>query len=234
MYLESEAHLNCAVLSLDDFYLDQEARQQLAASIHPLLATRGVPGTHDTQLMEQTLSALKAGKPTLLPRFNKATDNPYPKDQWPQVTQPVDVVLMEGWCWGVPFQSESELIKAVNSLERRKDPQGLWRRYVNQQLQDAYQPLFELADIRLMLKAPSFDCVMQWRLEQEQKLAQKLNSSDDDSGVMSAEQIKHFISYFQRLTEHSLAHQPILSDVVWQLDPARRILQMQRPKELMA
>jgi len=35
------------VLSLDDFYLGHAARLQLARDIHPLLATRGVPGTHD-------------------------------------------------------------------------------------------------------------------------------------------------------------------------------------------
>lgn len=234
MLLGNAYHLNCAVLSLDDFYLDQTQRQHLAQTTHPLLATRGVPGTHNTDLMYSTLTALKAGKPTLLPRFNKAVDNPFPKSEWPQIENQVNVILMEGWCWGVPPQPEAELLKAVNELEQSKDPLGSWRRYVNQQLLEAYLPIFELSDISLMLKAPSFDCVMQWRLEQEQKLAEKLKDSDDSSGVMSAEQIKHFISYFQRLTEHSLSQQPALSDVVWHLSPTRSITQMERPKEQLA
>ncbi|MDX8392836.1 MAG: hypothetical protein R8K53_09795, partial [Mariprofundaceae bacterium] len=32
-----------AVLSLDDLYLRRDARQKLAADVHPLLKTRGVP-----------------------------------------------------------------------------------------------------------------------------------------------------------------------------------------------
>src|SRR5690606_26489272 len=39
--------LRCINLSIDDFYLTRAERQQLAATVHPLLATRGVPGTHD-------------------------------------------------------------------------------------------------------------------------------------------------------------------------------------------
>ncbi|MYJ73656.1 MAG: hypothetical protein F4089_00575, partial [Gammaproteobacteria bacterium] len=35
------------VLSIDDFYLTKEQRLQLAEDVHPLLATRGPPGTHD-------------------------------------------------------------------------------------------------------------------------------------------------------------------------------------------
>lgn len=38
--------LRSAVLSLDDFYLTRAARQALARQVHPLLVTRGPPGTH--------------------------------------------------------------------------------------------------------------------------------------------------------------------------------------------
>lgn len=234
MLLGTEHHLNCAVLSLDDFYLNQSQRQQRAQTIHPLLATRGVPGTHDVPLMLQTLQALKLGQPTLLPRFNKAIDNPYDPKDWPQVTDAMDVILMEGWCWGTPAQTEAELAQPVNRLEQEHDPDAVWRRYVNQQLENVYQPIFAMAELKLMLRAPSFECVMHWRLEQEQKLAQKLTESDDDSAVMSAAQINQFISYFQRLTEHSLAHQPALSDVVWQLNTTRSIDNMERSKEQLA
>ena len=36
--------------SMDDLYLGRAARVDLARRIHPLLATRGVPGTHDPML----------------------------------------------------------------------------------------------------------------------------------------------------------------------------------------
>ena len=233
MRLTSQAQLQCAVLSLDDFYLTQAKRQLLASQIHPLLATRGVPGTHDCPLMKATLRALKLGQPTRLPRFNKAIDNPYPQEEWPQISQRVDVIIMEGWCWGTPAQSEQELLLAVNELEASQDPNGSWRHYVNRQIQIEYQALYQQMDVHLMLKAPSFDCVMQWRTEQEQKLAQRLRDTDDRSALMNSAQIKQFISYFQRLTEHSLMCQPELCHWVWQLAPNRDIVGMTQPKELL-
>ena len=50
-----------AVLSIDDFYLDHGARAALARDVHPLLATRGPPGTHDLALACDTIDALRAG-----------------------------------------------------------------------------------------------------------------------------------------------------------------------------
>ena len=75
-YLSRQEGLSVAVLSLDDFYYSTEKRNQLAESIHPLLRTRGVPGTHDVNLIELVLSQLsKASGEVKLPRFNKAIDN---------------------------------------------------------------------------------------------------------------------------------------------------------------
>ena len=50
--------LACAVLSLDDLYLTRAERERLARGVHPLLATRGPPGTHDTSLGIAVLDAL--------------------------------------------------------------------------------------------------------------------------------------------------------------------------------
>ena len=38
-------------LSIDDFYHSRQSRLSLANKVHPLLETRGVPGTHDVSLM---------------------------------------------------------------------------------------------------------------------------------------------------------------------------------------
>src|SRR6185437_8649015 len=45
-----------AVLSLDDLYLTKAERSRLAQEVHPLLGTRGVPGTHDVALGLQILN----------------------------------------------------------------------------------------------------------------------------------------------------------------------------------
>src|SRR4029077_10879364 len=51
------------VFSIDDFYLTLPERRELARTIHPLLATRGVPGTHDVALMANTILALLQAEP---------------------------------------------------------------------------------------------------------------------------------------------------------------------------
>src|SRR3546814_14971697 len=60
-----------AVLSVDDAYLDHDQRARLAREVHPLLATRGPPGTPDVALACRTLDALRAGQTIALPRFDK-------------------------------------------------------------------------------------------------------------------------------------------------------------------
>ena len=65
--------VSTVVLSLDDFYLTKATRAALAKSIHPLFATRGVPGTHDLALLKETISALRqpgAGGAVAVPTFD--------------------------------------------------------------------------------------------------------------------------------------------------------------------
>ena len=222
-YICHHSSLNVVVLSLDDFYFSQEIRAELAASIHPLLQTRGVPGTHDTTHIQQIFTDLKQiNLPLHLPRFNKATDNPYPREQWPQVDKAVDIVLFEGWCWGVEAQQELQLQEPVNSLEKKFDPDAVWRSYVNQTLLKDYQPLYQQIDFWVLLKAPSFSNVYQWRLEQEAKLLQSAKGRDR-SGIMSEQQVLEFIQYYQRLTEHGIATLPNRCDVVFYLTEDRQI-----------
>ena len=223
-YLSRQEGLSVVVLSLDDFYYSTEKRNQLADSIHPLLRTRGVPGTHDVNLIELVLSQLtKASGEVKLPRFNKAIDNPAPESKWPVVNTPVDIVLFEGWSWGVNAQDDSDLSEPQNGLEREQDQKGRWRRYVNEQIGRYYEPLYAQMDHWVMLKAPSFDQVFQWRLEQEQKLSRK-SSGRDSSGVMDEAQVANFVQFFERLTQHALRDLPARCDQVFSLDETRAIV----------
>lgn len=206
-----------AVLSIDDFYLTRRERAQLAQSIHPLLQTRGVPGTHDLALALQTvdsLLSLSPGDTTQLPRFDKSCDDRAPLSQWPTIEGPIDMVILEGWCVGSRPQSANELTTPVNTLEKNEDADGRWRQFVNDSLKN-YQQLFERLHTMVMLKAPDFSCVYRWRLEQEQKLAAL---RPDGSGVMSAEEIARFIQHYQRLTEANLVALPSHADVILELN----------------
>lgn len=222
-YLRQSAGLTVAVLSLDDFYLDKDDRNKLATTIHPLFKTRGVPGTHNTKLMRQVLMGLRQNNlPIALPRFNKATDNPHPKSSWPVISETPDIVIFEGWCWGVPPQTEEELASPTNALETDLDNTGAWRTYSNSMIEKEYSPLYLIMDYWLMLKAPSFECVSHWRKEQEHKLAEKTQGTG--TAVMSDSEVETFIQHYQRLTEHSLEHVPFISNIVLELDHNRNIL----------
>src|ERR1700754_3502812 len=114
-------------LSLDDVYLTRGEREALAARVHPLLRTRGVPGTHDLSLLVATLDALaKASpeRPVSLPRFDKGHDDRHPPASWPTVAEPPTLVILEGWCLGVEAVEDAALIEPVNALERDEDRDG--------------------------------------------------------------------------------------------------------------
>lgn len=221
--LTQEHHLTVAVVSIDDFYHTAETRQQLAEDIHPLLATRGVPGTHDLPLAFSTLNTLtklKMGEHCALPRFNKAVDDRVRKRDWPTITGPVDVVIFEGWCVGITPQNSEELVNPINQLELNEDPEGIWRTYVNTQLGEGYAKLFNQLDYLISITAPSFDVVFEWRSLQEQKLAQKLQNAplEEQAKLLDDAQLRRFIAHYQRLTCHGLKQLPQTADWVIHLN----------------
>lgn len=221
-YLTETYNMNVIVMSLDDFYFSRIERQIIAADVHPLFVTRGVPGTHNMNQAKTVLHDLKYQKSTTIPRFNKATDDPHPIEAWTKVTYPVDVVIFEGWCWGVEPQTPEQLEKPINIFEEIEDKKGVWRNHSNLQLSLHYQALYSLMDKWIMLKAPSFDDVYAWRLEQEQKL-NAATANDEKSGIMDEQQIQRFIQHYQRLTNHALKTLPNTCDHVYELNSARAI-----------
>jgi len=214
-----------AIVSIDDLYLSRKARAQLSADVHPLFATRGVPGTHDVGLGLSVLDGLRAGGRVRLPRFDKSSDDPRPEAEWPVVDKPVDVVVFEGWCVGARPQDEAELAEPVNDLERDYDPDGRWRRAVNAALEGPYRTLFLRLDRLVFLAAPGFDVVRDWRTQQEHGLKHRLKREGKrGSHVMSDAEVGRFVQYYERLTRHILVSMPAYADLTLRLDASRRLL----------
>ena len=221
---ESMFGWNVAVLSIDDFYFTSAERKMLAAEIHPLLATRGVPGTHDTDMLARCLERLQQlgeSERIALPRFDKSIDDRADESRWPVVEGPIDLVILEGWCVGTQAQSEAELQRPVNALERDEDPDGVWRQYVNDQLRAKYEPIFSELDALIFIGAPNFDAILRWRMEQEEKLA--ATSPPGSTGLMNEQQIIKFIQFYERLTKVNLAVLPKRADIVFRLDDSHAI-----------
>lgn len=204
--------------SIDDLYLGRLERETLAKQVHRLLATRGVPGTHDPMLGIEVLNGLKGGKSVAIPRFDKASDDRVPYEEWPIVEPGCQLVIFEGWCVGARPQKAVDLVTPINRLEAEEDSDGRWRGFVNEQLGGAYQRLFGCVDMLVLLAAPAWETVLGWRLEQEHVLRTK---SPDAIAVMDDHQVARFVSHYERLTRHILAEMPARADLVVRLDERR-------------
>lgn len=208
--------LRVAALSLDDGYLDRPQRKALARDVHPLLATRGPPGTHDVPLLLHVLDALRDGRPVRVPRFDKLADRRLPERMWPRMAG-CDVVLVDGWCLRVPPEPDGALHVPVNAIERVEDADGVWRRWCNAALARDYPALWTRLPRLLFLQPPAFEVVPQWRWEQECRA-----TAEAGRPGMSREQLDRFVGLFERVSRHALRTLPHLADHVVRLDARRR------------
>ncbi|MBD7988621.1 kinase [Luteimonas sp. Sa2BVA3] len=213
----SRRGLRCPVLSIDDVYLPRAGRMRLAREVHPLLATRGPPGTHEVALAIEVLDALRTGDGAALPRFDKLADERLPRAGWPRVDG-ADLVLFEGWFLGTPAEEAAALEAPVNALERNEDGDGRWRRWCNRALADAYPPLWRRIDRLLLLQAPSFEVVPGWRREAERTLA----AGRPGMPAMDDAALERFVQHYERTSRQALRTLPGIADRVVALDARRR------------
>lgn len=222
--------------SIDDLYKTHAERETLGQTVHPLLATRGVPGTHDVDLGIEILQSLRNSDDntiTKIPVFDKATDDRCPSSVWQEWVGPADIIIFEGWCVGALPQDDEVLAQPINRLEQEEDPDGAWRDYVNTQLKQSYSELNGLLDVLLMLKVPSMDAVFEWRSLQEQKLAERVRYFSDTQQptdhlrIMNEDQIKRFIQHYERLTRHMLDEMPGRADITMMLNENHKISDIQ-------
>ena len=189
------------VISIDDFYKTLKDRKKMAKNKHPLFETRGVPGTHDIDLLKKFFISIKQEnfKSTILPKFNKSNDDRFKKKYWHIIKKKPEIVLLEGWCVGAKAEAFSSLKKPINNLEKYEDKFLIWRKFVNKKLKKEYKKVFSMIDYYIFMKAPNFKMVFKWRLLQEKKLKKKKKSRYKNK-IMSYNNIKRFIMFYQRIT----------------------------------
>ena len=201
--LEKYFKLNVFKISIDDFYKTRKERMLLSKKIHPMLLTRGVPGTHDINMMLDFFKKVKTKKfkSFQLPNFNKAIDDRFAKKYWYNIKKKPDVIIFEGWCVGAKHEKKSSLNKAINSMERIKDPKKVWRKYVNHQLKQKYKDLYSQLNCLIYLKAKNFSLLQKWRLKQENKLWLKSKKTSKHK-IMNKDDVISFMQTYQRITEN--------------------------------
>jgi len=212
-------------ISIDDFYKTRKERIRLSKKIHPLLMTRGVPGTHDISLMLDFFKSVKKinFKFLMLPKFDKSIDDRFKKNQWYKVKSKPDVIIFEGWCVGAKSQKNIELKKPINSLEKIEDKAMKWRKYVNFQLAGKYKTFNNMLDCLLYLKAKNFSLLRRWRIKQEKKLFLK-SKNKKNSKVMNKNEVLSFMMTYQRITEQMFKSATKFSSIVMTLNNQHQII----------
>lgn len=180
-----------AVVSLDDFYMSQQERAELAARIDPRLAQRGVPGTHHLEQALQLTRLHLAKQPIALPRFDKALDEPAATE----LARHYDCLIIEGWCIGVAPKESLDTTTAYSQFIERSLA--------------LYQRWFSLLRPLVYLQAPDWSTVCAWRLQQEQQLIASRGCG------MNAAELDMFMQAFLPLTERAMQQLPAVAD--WQL-----------------
>lgn len=190
---------NIYIISIDDFYKTLRDRNRMSQQKHSLFKTRGVPGTHDINLIKNFFISVKRKKfkKIKLPKFNKSIDDRSKKNYWHNINKRPEIIILEGWCVGAKPQINSSLRKPVNILEKYEDKDLIWRKYANEKLKKEYKEIFAMIDYFIFMKVPNFKIVFKWRLLQENKLRKKLHYKKK---IMTYSAIKRFIMFYQRIT----------------------------------
>jgi len=205
------------ILSIDDYYLSKNKRNEISKKIHPLLKTRGVPGTHDINKLRRHIKNFNKQKfPISTPKFDKLKDDC--SKTLNKVTS-AQILILEGWCCGTSVVEDKYLYKNINKLELNLDKNFVWRKYYNSILKNQYQSVFKMFDITIYLKPPSFAYVLKWRALQEKNNAIKNNQKK----LMNKKELSFFIQHYEKITKWMIKTMPAKADILINLDRNQKI-----------
>ena len=205
------------VLSIDDYYLSKKKRIELSKKVHPLLITRGVPGTHNIKKLKDHINQfIQNSFPIRSLTFNKLTDDVLKKRR---IIKNADILLLEGWCCGSKPITNKYLHKNINDLERRLDNKNIWRSYYNSFLKKEYSELFSKFKKKIYIKPPSFIHILEWRYKQEKQNALKERKKNS----MSKKELKYFIQHYEKQTKWMIKTMPAEASMVIKIDKNQKI-----------
>ncbi len=142
--------------SIDDFYVTRAEQQRIADANagDRTMEHRGYPGTHDVALGCKTLDDLIAGVETRLPQYDKSAHQGRgeraPLSVWPAVTEPLDLVIFEGWMLGfAPVATPPPELRHANEALAR------------------YQAWNDRLDAMILQRASTLEDIVHWRVDAE-------------------------------------------------------------------
>lgn len=191
---EADSTLSVVIVSLDDFYLSKKEREILANNVHPLLRTRGVPGTHDMHRLKKVLRDLIDGNPATWPRFSKVDDDRLVEENYSASYKAKFqrvIVLLEGWCIGCLPSQSGDLFDPINTLEAQEDPACVWRQFVDSQIKQEYVPVWQMIDRLIYIHTPDWESTVRWRVQQ----------GVENGEGKSSDFFRRFVSHFERISK---------------------------------
>ncbi len=211
LLLESEG-FNVVHFSMDDLYPTKSFRMKLAEKIHPNLKIRLM---YDNSQVKRVFSGIQNWqKPIKIPKFDKATDDRFPEENWLIVTKKPDFVIVEGVFIFAKPVADNNLSKADN--------------YINSLVRDLLD-VYSFIDVKITLLTDSFENIIQFRQQQERELQ---DSRGKYTG-MTSEQVESFIRYFQTYLErytYSQEQDPLI-DLAFIYNIDRQISRIYSPKQ---
>ena len=214
LYLEKFCYKSVVIISMDDFYLSKNQRTQLSKNIHPLFLTRGVPGTHDLELMNKKIGQIFNKEfPIYLPIFDKVLDTR--KRTYKKVLK-ADVIIFEGWCAGAHPVDQNYLQKNFNNLEKHEDKNFIWRNSYNHYLNE-YQKIFSQFNFFIYFQFNQWDHVLNWKYKQELELR------DKKKDLALKKYLKDFIQYYEKVSKWMHLKVPKYCNILIKLDAHQKI-----------
>ncbi|VEU21712.1 DEKNAAC102378 [Brettanomyces naardenensis] len=210
-------NLNFVTFSMDDFYLTFEEQNEVAANdpTNVMLNGRGLPGTHDVDLLLKCLKQLATEKTNVdIPIYDKSQHrgrgDRVAFNKWIHIKKPtlIDVVIFEGWFNGYPsYSSEEDLISKWNKVKLRYPSvfENIGYEHIAKLNRDLvrYQAIWDYFDAFVCITTNTIDNVYKWRKQQEHDMIkQKGAGMTDDEVVQFVDRyMPVYRLYYDRLAE---------------------------------
>ena len=210
-----ELNWSVDVISMDDFYLPSRELEKAMIG-NPWSVPRALPGSHEIELMQETIENWKRTGNLKSPQFDKALRNGLGDRCGWNISTP-KILVIEGWFLGCGLNSDTTIFKE-NGSEGSNEISFDEKNYqvIVQRSLKKYQPIWAEFERIWHLKANNFLSTRKWKTQQELNL-QKIRGSS-----IKGKSLELFLRMIQTAIPQADL-QSIQSDVVARLNLARDI-----------
>ncbi len=210
-----------SVISIDDFYLPSD-EMKLAIKNNPWKVSRGFPGSHSIDLMNEKLLEWKICGKLNVPVFDKSLRNGLgDRSHWRNDSP--DLLIVEGWFLGVkPYSIDS------NYFEKISPPLSAYESSYRLKIQNnlkLYLDTWKLIDQIWHLKPVKYEYMNLWKSNQEKNMLIKRGSALKNEKLLN----------FLRMLNVSIPHKSfdeINSDVLLLMNQDRKLIKVGLNKTL--